>query len=93
MNLKIVFERGNRSRGGGGGAVESLPEFLWRIVMKLPEFNLWSDKSARIFLIFPSICPNFHGFPKFFGGQLPSPWPLSRTPMHIYPIIHCVRTQ
>jgi hypothetical protein len=28
------------------GAVESLPEFLWRIVMKLPEFNLFSDKSA-----------------------------------------------
>jgi hypothetical protein len=36
------------------GAVESLPEFLWRIVMKLPEFNLFSDKSARIFLIFPN---------------------------------------
>jgi hypothetical protein len=34
------------------GAFESLPEFLWRIVMILPEFNLFSDKSARIFLIF-----------------------------------------
>ena len=34
--------------------------------MKLPEFNLFSDKSARILL--PSICPNFHGFPNFFLG-------------------------
>jgi hypothetical protein len=41
--------------------------------MKFPEFNLFSDKSARIFLIFPSICPNFHGFPKFGRGQLPPP--------------------
>jgi hypothetical protein len=56
-----------------GGAVESLPEFLWKIVMKLPEFNLISDKSARIFLIFPSICPNFHGFPKFWGASCPPP--------------------
>ena len=47
--------------------------------MKLPEFNLFSDKSARMFLIFPSICPNFHGFPKLGGGQLPPPLP--RTPM------------
>jgi hypothetical protein len=38
-----------------GGAVESLPEFC-------P--NIFSDKSARIFLIFSSLCPNFHGFPK-----------------------------
>jgi hypothetical protein len=53
------------------GAFESLPEFLWRIVMILPEFNLFSDKSARIFLIFPSICLNFRGFPKkFLGGKL-----------------------
>ena len=50
------------------GAVESLPEFFWRIVMKLPEFNLFCDKSARIFLIFLSICPNFNGFSKFGGG-------------------------
>jgi hypothetical protein len=28
------------------GAFESFPEFLWRIVMKLPEFNLFSDKPA-----------------------------------------------
>jgi hypothetical protein len=34
---------------GGGGAVESLAECLRRIVMKLPEFNLFSDKSVRIF--------------------------------------------
>jgi hypothetical protein len=54
---------GGGGGGGGGGGVESLPEFLCRIVMKLPEFNLFSDKSARIFLIFPSICPNFDGFP------------------------------
>jgi hypothetical protein len=36
--------------------------------MKLPEFNLFSDKSAQIFLIFPSICPNFHSFQKKIGG-------------------------
>jgi hypothetical protein len=48
--------------------------------MKLPEFtsNLFSDKSALIFLIFNSICPNFHGFPKLGGGGQP----LSRTPMN-----------
>ena len=69
------------------GAVETLPKFLWRIVfiivMKLPEFNIFCDKSARIFLIFPSICPNFHGFPKKFGGGAVAPTapPLSRTPM------------
>ena len=40
--------------------------------MKLPEFNLFSDKSARIFLIFSSISPNFYGFPKF-GGTVPPP--------------------
>jgi hypothetical protein len=50
--------------------------------MKLPELNLFSDKSARIFLIFPSICPNFHGFPNWGGGQLPPPAPLSRTPIY-----------
>ena len=58
-----------------GGAVESLPKFC-------P--NIFSDKSARIFLIFSSLCPNFHGFPKLGaggGGQLPTPAPLSRTPM------------
>ena len=56
------------------GAVESLPKFSWRIVMRLPEFNLFSDKSTRIFLIFPSICPNFHGFINLFFwevGHLP----------------------
>jgi hypothetical protein len=53
---------------------ESLPEFLWRIVMKWPDFNIFSDKSARIFLISPSVCPNFHGFPKFSGaGSCPPP--------------------
>jgi hypothetical protein len=36
--------------------------------MELAEFNLFSDKSDRIFLIFPSICPNFHGFLKLGGG-------------------------
>jgi hypothetical protein len=35
--------------------------------MKLPEFNLFSDKSARIFFT--------------RQGQLPPPLPLSRTPM------------
>ena len=64
--------------GGGGGAVESSPEFLWRIVMKKTDFNIFSDKSARMFLIFPSVCPNFHGFPKSGGAVAP---PLSRTPM------------
>jgi hypothetical protein len=51
--------------GGGAGALESLPKFLWRIIMKLPEFNL----------IFSSICPNFHGFPKFGGGGQLLPLP------------------
>ena len=37
------------------GAVESLPKFLWKIVMKLPEFNLLSDKSARIYLVFQKL--------------------------------------
>ena len=84
----------------GGGALESLPKFLWRMAMKLPEFNLFSDKSARIFLIFSSICPNFHGFPKFLGAVAPPPCPLSRTPMIIssvsllwrfYPIIYIIK--
>ena len=48
--------------------------------MKLPDFNLFSDKSALIFLIFPSICPNFYGFPNFWGAVASLP-PLSRTPM------------
>jgi hypothetical protein len=39
--------------------------------MKLPEFNLFSDKSARIFLIFPSICLNVH------GSVAPPPAPVS----------------
>jgi hypothetical protein len=30
--------------------------------MKKTDFNIFSDKSARMFLIFPSVCPNFHGF-------------------------------
>jgi hypothetical protein len=33
-----------------------------------PEFNLFSNKSARMFLIFPS--PNFHGFPIERGFRL-----------------------
>jgi hypothetical protein len=32
-----------------------------------PEFSIFSDKFARMFLIFPSTCPNFHGFLKFGG--------------------------
>ena len=51
------------------------------IVIKLPEFNLFSDKSSRIFLIFPNICQNFHGFTKFVGAVAPPPpAPLSCTP-------------
>jgi hypothetical protein len=42
--------------------------------MKLPDFKLFSDKSAQIVFIFPSNCQNFHGFLKLGGG-------LSRTPM------------
>jgi hypothetical protein len=40
---------------------------VWRDV------EIISDKSAQIFLIFPGICPNFHGsLNDFFGeGQLP----------------------
>jgi hypothetical protein len=53
----LIGVRADAFLGGGGGAVESLPEFLWIIVMKLPEFNLFSNKFARIFLIFASICP------------------------------------
>ena len=49
------------------GAVESLAEFLWRIVMKLPEFNLFSDKSARIFLIFFQHLPKFPWFSMVLG--------------------------
>ena len=41
--------------------------------MNLPEFNLFSDKSARIFLIFPCICPNFHGFPNVPWFPPPAP--------------------
>jgi hypothetical protein len=37
---------------GGEGAVESFPEFLLRIVMKQPDFNVFSDKCARNFLEF-----------------------------------------
>ena len=48
--------------------------------MKLLEFNLFSDKSARIFLIFPSICPSFHVFQNWEGDSCPPPAPLSRTP-------------
>jgi hypothetical protein len=34
------------------------------------EFNIFSEKSARSFLIFPSIFPNFYdyGFPNLGGG-------------------------
>jgi hypothetical protein len=63
------------------GLFESLPEFLWRIVMKLPEFNLFSDKSVRIFFIFPSICPEFPRFSKIWGG---SPPPLPRPVRYAY---------
>jgi hypothetical protein len=51
--------------------------------MKPPEFNLFSDKSAWIFLIFPSICLNFHGFPKFGGGQFPPCPPVSYAYVYI----------
>jgi hypothetical protein len=40
----------------GGGQLKVCPNVLWKIVIKKPEFNLFSDKSARIFFIFPSIC-------------------------------------
>ena len=36
--------------------------------MKLPDFKLFSDKSARIVFIFPSNCQNFHGFLKLEVG-------------------------
>ena len=49
--------------------------------MKLPEFNLFSDESARIFLIFLSICPNFHGLSKIWGGGVAPLALMSRTPM------------
>ena len=55
------------------GAVEILPEFLWRIVMKLPEFNLFFVKSAQIFLIFPKHLPEFPWFSKIWGGAVAPP--------------------
>ena len=58
------------------GEVESLSEFLLRIVMQLHEFNLFSDKSVQILLIFPSICLNFHVFQNL-GGSCPPPLPAS----------------
>jgi hypothetical protein len=64
FTVRSLCDRDDHKRTGlmlSRGAVESLPEFLWRIVMKLPELNLFSDESARIFLIFLCIC---HGFPK-----------------------------
>ena len=63
-----------RRTGLNVGAVESFPKFVWRILMKLPDFKLFSDKSARIVFIFPSNCQNFHGFLKLGRG-------VSRTPM------------
>ena len=37
--------------------------------MKYPEFHIFSGISARInFLIFPSTCPNCHGFLNLGGG-------------------------
>jgi hypothetical protein len=46
--------------------------------MKLPEFNLFCDKSARIFLIFPGIYPNLPLFTDFFlGGESSSLPPVS----------------
>jgi hypothetical protein len=48
---------------------------VWRVLMKASKFNLFSDKSARIYLIFPSIFPNLHGFSKFGGGGSCPPLP------------------
>jgi hypothetical protein len=44
------------------GAVESLREFLWRFVMKFPEFNLFSDKSAQFLPAFARISMFFQNF-------------------------------
>jgi hypothetical protein len=50
--------------------------------MKLREFNLFSDKSAQIFLIFPQHLPEFPWFSKLGGGGGGGgSCPLSRTPM------------
>jgi hypothetical protein len=49
--------------------------------MQLHEFNLFSDKSVQIILIFPSICLNFHVFQNLGGSCPPPSCPLSRTPM------------
>jgi hypothetical protein len=44
--------------------------------MKLPKLNVFCDIFAHIFFIFPSICPNFHGFRNLFfwgGGAVALP--------------------
>jgi hypothetical protein len=41
--------------------------------MKLREFNLFSDKSAQIFLIFPQHLPEFPWFSKLGGGGAVAP--------------------
>ena len=43
--------------------------------MKLPEFNLFFVKSARIFLIFPKHLPEFPWFSKIGGGAVAPPPP------------------
>jgi hypothetical protein len=41
------------------GAIESLPEFLWKNVMKLHEFNIFCDIFARDILISPQYFPEY----------------------------------
>jgi hypothetical protein len=66
-NLDTRHGRTGMMLSGGRGAVESLPEFYgwlsWNYLNLTYCHIFWWV--ARIFLIFPSICPNFHGFPKF----------------------------
>jgi hypothetical protein len=49
--------------------------------MKLPEFNLFSDKSARIFLIFPSISPEFPWFSEIGRGRAVAAPPVPCSPV------------
>jgi hypothetical protein len=66
LNLQFYHRRTVlRLSGGGERAVTSFPE-----CDEITEFNIFSDKSARIFLVFPSIYTNCYGLPKFWEGQL-----------------------
>ena len=59
------------------GTAESLSEVLWRIVMKLPEFNLFCDKLnlPEFSWYFPAFTRISRCFPNFFLRGESSPLP------------------